>query len=635
MAYKVSNADFFKKPLTDHEEAKEAKEAPLNADKNVQKPEETPAVKRAEPFKLGKAVESVMTDSIKALKENGFSDLALEINKIRQSANRERFTIAVVGEFSRGKSTFLNKLLERDFLPVGDLPTTAVMTRIRYHAKEAMAVFNEKNEKLEERELSQNAWEDLVARNFGGEDFRGNVLVGIQSKWLDEGNIEMIDTPGAGDLNEERIKVVNDALLGCDGVIIAVNAIAALSMTEKIFIEERLLARKIPFMMLVVTKLDLIPLQERAGVVRYIRQKLASWKMDIPVYIPYQTELEDDSFDDVMGMDKIKLKISEWVTYPERVQTIETWALEKTASLLEYAISALQEKQRIAEESDQEKRKQIILDKRQKLAELLLVWGELHVQMQKKCTDCYDLLLSKIDEYSKSITERLQYEAGHANNPQKWWTEDFAYRSKIEFTNMAVSIENIVSRRIREDARWYSSAIEKTFQSYVAFQEKAISEKEMFENFSCTENISFGDLDKQRNVVRIASAVLSISGFTLFSAMGFLPIVATMGIGTGTSILSEKFFKKEIADQKDMIKKEIANYVPAFIEESLAESEDRLTSVYDNIIQEAKKSEQNWLNVQKAAIDNINIPGEGKYVTQIADSLSKLQKISSAIKEIR
>ena len=46
--------------------------------------------------------------------------------------NDERFILVVVGEFSRGKSTFVNALLGRRMLPVSKSPTTAVISKIVY-----------------------------------------------------------------------------------------------------------------------------------------------------------------------------------------------------------------------------------------------------------------------------------------------------------------------------------------------------------------------------------------------------------------------------------------------------------------------------------------------------------------------
>lgn len=47
----------------------------------------------------------------------------------------DRFQLAVVGQFSRGKSTLMNAILGADYLPTGALPMTSVITTIRYGSR--------------------------------------------------------------------------------------------------------------------------------------------------------------------------------------------------------------------------------------------------------------------------------------------------------------------------------------------------------------------------------------------------------------------------------------------------------------------------------------------------------------------
>ncbi len=624
MAYKITNTDFFKKRMQDEEQGSPP-DTVRRAAAGI------PYEGTAQKFKIGGTVGTILADSGKRLRETGFPGMAGELEKCRKSAVHERFTVAVVGEFAKGKSTFLNKLLGREFLPVGDLPTTAVMTRIRHNPKETLIAFDEQDRKIFERELSQESWEGLTAQNFGGEDFRGTALVGIDSEWLRDSDIELVDTPGAGDLSEARARVIGDALLSCDGVVITVSAAAPLSLSEKQFIEERLLARRIPFMLLVITKLDQVSSEERAGVIRYVRDKLKSWNMDIPVYVPYRIELPEAAFDDIVGMDKVKNEILRWAACPERVKLTETWLLGKAADMMKNAVSSLTEKQLLLEETDREKRDAMLSEKKEKLAQAKLVWGELRIQMQKRCTACYRLLTERADDYAENITQRLQYEAGHAGNPQKWWEQDFPYRARSEMAGMAVGIENTVSGRIREDARWYCMSIEKTFRSHILYRQETISDRNTFKEFTPDSHLQFENLDKQRNAFRIGSAVLSISGCALFSALGFLPIVATMGIGTGTSIVSERLLRKKAEEQREELQREIANCIPAFIRKAMFESEDRLEAVYQDLIREAEKSEEAWLEAQKTAIDSAATAVANGQAEVITEELAKLRRQAEAI----
>lgn len=625
MRYKISQVDFFKKkplgqdgtveiPVSATKAGEGTKECASGEKDTIILEKDTDAAGtvvhtvRAEPLKVGNEVDMCVAQCCAAIKKVGLPRIAEELEKVRRNAVHERFTIAVVGEFSRGKSTFINRFLDKDFLPVGNLPTTAVMTRIRHNPREILVAFDEKGEKVFERPLTGDCWDGLVAENFGGKDFKGIVLAGVNSDWLKECNVELIDTPGVGDLSEARAEVIGDALLGCDGAIIAVNANTPLSLSEKLFIEERLLARKLPFLMLIITKLDQIPLGQRGDVVRYIQAKLKSWNMDIPVFVPYQVEFGEEGFENIVGMDKIKERILGWIEYPERIRLTEQWILSKTEDALKNAISSLSEKKFLLETMDNEKREKQIADKKDQLTKARLAWGDLRLQMEHRCTQCYQFLLDKIDEYAENITSRLQYEASHTNNVQKWWEEDYPYRLKIELTNLSAGVENLVSKKISEDAQWYCSAIKQTFHSCVLYQKETISDKSFFGDFQAGGEIEFEDLDTKRTAVKIGSAVLSISGVLLFSAMGFMPIVATMGIGTGTAIVSERLFKKKIEQQREIVKRKIAQSVPGFIQDCMAESESRLSAVYRNILDEAEKSEQEWLDAQEAAIKAVQVP---------------------------
>lgn len=535
-------------------------------------------------------------------KSFGRKRAAIDIENIYSRGVRNRFSVAVVGEFSRGKSTFINNLLEKEILPVGDLPTTALLTRIRHNSQEKMIHFNRKNQKVADLPLSEESWEGLVAENFGKCDPTGTVLVGIDNPWLKNNCIEIMDTPGAGDLEEKRAQVIGDALLGSDGAIITITATSALSMSEKLFIEQRLLSRKTPFLMLIVTKLDLVRKSERDTVIGYIMDKLASWNMDIPVFIPNVVETASNRYVHIMGMDKIKNHILSWINHPERVKLTEQWILSQITAVLQRELDSLSEQSALLC-ADGAKREELINEKKDKLSQAELVWEDLRLQMLERANKCFNKMDTKAQEQSVTITERLQYEASHTNNPQKWWESDFSYRLKVELANMAVSIENLVSRTINDDARWFNAALEKSFKTHVLYSGENISGKDLVTQTYSTEQIMFEDLDKKRNITRIGTAALSVLGFAVFSSIGFLPIVATMGIGTGSSIISEGVFKKKVEAQRDAIKTVIARDVPNIVAESTTESEARIKAVYNDMIRAAVEQETLWKDAQLTAIE--------------------------------
>ena len=51
-----------------------------------------------------------------------------KLNDLKEDLNNDFFTIIVLGEFKRGKSTFVNALLGTKLLPVDVIPTTATIS---------------------------------------------------------------------------------------------------------------------------------------------------------------------------------------------------------------------------------------------------------------------------------------------------------------------------------------------------------------------------------------------------------------------------------------------------------------------------------------------------------------------------
>jgi len=313
----------------------------------------------------------------------GYPNLIKEVDKIDKSLNYNKFKLAVVGEFSRGKSTFINRFFNRELLPVGNLPTTAILTKVTYNLKE-MIVFIDSKGKKQALPIEETSWDGLVADNVK-DDPKGIAFVGINSKWLEKTGVEIIDTPGAGDLNEKRMSLINDALLCGDGAIITISAEQALSRTEMEFIEERLLSAKIPHLLLIVTYLDRVQPKDRGIVITYIKNKLALKKMDIPIFIP-QNNLEIDEVDcsSFQGIEKIKAEIEEWVRTSGQEDIRKDNACIQLLSLLEIVRSATEENKKLLA-MDEEKRNEEISQRKQKLRTETLHWEDIRLEMLQRC----------------------------------------------------------------------------------------------------------------------------------------------------------------------------------------------------------------------------------------------------------
>jgi GTPase SAR1 family protein len=544
-----------------------------------------------------------------ALLAAGFPGLAADADKIKASLKSARFKIVVVGEFSRGKSSFINQLLGRKLLPVGDTPTTALLTKITHNAEE-MIVFVDAKGKKKGSPVAEKSWNGYTA-GIEGESASGTAFVGVDSAWLRETGIELIDTPGAGDLDEKRALTIGDALRLSDGAVITVSAQNALSLTEMDFIESRLISAKIPYLMLVVTKLDLVKVSERAKLLRFIENKLELFGVDIPVYVPQgDLELPGWDADDYTGLGKVKAAMNQWASDPARAKKKEAVICAQMLSLLKIAEDSLREKERLMA-LDREKRGEVLKDKKFQLGKIQLYWEELRLEILKRANKGYEWLRDAVMERTEALIERLQYESAHASGPQKWWQEDYPYRLKVELMSLAVSLENGLTQNYTEDLRWLNSVLDRQFKLSLFVEKETIADKNLFKGSSSTVDLKFEDLEKKRRNTRLISGAATIAGFATAVATGFMPIYASVIIGTGSSLVSEKHFKRQVEQQQKAIRDAIAQDIPRVVDNALAVSEQRLIKEYERLIKETAALEETFVKTQLEAL-SAAVKGEGE-----------------------
>lgn len=566
--------------------------------------------------------------TITTLIKCGFTKMAEKIKQIYQDANRERFVVSVVGEFSRGKSTFLNNLLgNMPMLPTGNLPTTALLTRIRYAHQNKMAVFDGQGNRIGILDIKPESWEGLTANNFGEKDPTGSVIIGIDNEWLGKNNIELIDCPGAGDLSEERAKQIGYALNRTNGAIIAIDATRALSQTEKIFIKNRILGRNTPFTMLIVNKLDLVELEERNDVIKYIKNVLALEKMEIPVYIPTEIEMPDDTYKGLMGLENIKKAIVDWIKHPSRQELTQKWIKNRIQEVVQMAIQTLSEQQKLFD-LDEEKRTELIRNKKIALDQLELEWGNLSLELQKKANACYDCFLKKANDYTNDIIERLQYEASHASHPGKWWTEDYSYRLKCELANMSVGLENAITYIVTNDAKWFNQAINQKFNSMIQPENISITDKDKYKDTKSQRTIEFENLNKKRNMGRLGVMAISLLLAPLTMGTSWA-LVTTMGISTIGALFNEEFYKKKTEAQREELKNNIAKDIPNIIIQATENSEKRIQRIYDDMLKESDNKRHLWYETQLKAIDTDHLPKNIEQQNQLKDNLNILMNINA------
>ncbi|WP_187917447.1 dynamin-like GTPase family protein [Helicobacter pylori] len=82
-----------------------------------------------------------------------------ECSTLLASIQKQQLVIPVVGNFSAGKSTLLNRFLEKSVLPTAITPETSLATELHYSANERIEAFSNNDEKAESFELNEQSFE--------------------------------------------------------------------------------------------------------------------------------------------------------------------------------------------------------------------------------------------------------------------------------------------------------------------------------------------------------------------------------------------------------------------------------------------------------------------------------------------
>lgn len=191
--------------------------------------------------------------------------------KIRARKN-DPFTIVVVGEFKRGKSSFINALLGEEILCTDVTPETVTMNRLVYgvHKNEAVLSGGRRME-LTDGELKRGALEKLIADV--GEPIR-QLELSRPNEWLKD--IRIIDTPGMNDILCNFDSIVAEALSQADAVIYIYSVNMPLSRSEQMYLRYSILPQRYTKLFLIGNYADLLETQESFSRMRLFLQKRIS-----------------------------------------------------------------------------------------------------------------------------------------------------------------------------------------------------------------------------------------------------------------------------------------------------------------------------------------------------------------------
>lgn len=177
------------------------------------------------------------------------------IDDVIERVQNKSFSVAIVGEFKRGKSTFINALLGRNILPSDILPCSATLNRITYGVTPSVRVIFKDGR---EQEVAIDRLEDYVTKlTSESEDTAAKVREAIVYYPVSycQNNVDIIDTPGLND-EANMDEVTLSVLPQVDAAIMVILAQSPFGESERRFLEEKLLTNDLGRVIFVVNGID-------------------------------------------------------------------------------------------------------------------------------------------------------------------------------------------------------------------------------------------------------------------------------------------------------------------------------------------------------------------------------------------
>ena len=169
----------------------------------------------------------------------------------------EPFTLVILGDFKRGKSTIINALLGRSLAPVNIAPETYTINEISYGEPSIHAVLkNGARVKLSRDEITREKLEELMPSleaPIDHLDIRDNAPI------LKE--IRIVDTPGLSDI-EDLDEQVNSYLMNADAIIYVASALLPFSESEQLYLASHIQPQRFGMLYVLVNMVDALSTRE-------------------------------------------------------------------------------------------------------------------------------------------------------------------------------------------------------------------------------------------------------------------------------------------------------------------------------------------------------------------------------------
>jgi GTPase SAR1 family protein len=239
------------------------------------KPENGRTDEPSEPRSIDEIIDDTLAQCEKL--PSSYSTFKQQIQELHSRLAYGRLHLAVVGEFNRGKSTFINSLIGIKLLPTSVLPITSVTTNIVYGKDVSCTIRFLFDKPAVVVTASREAVTATLFKYVAEENNPKNqysvrsVEVTVPAPLLENGTV-LIDTPGFGSTYLHNTQTALSSLTDCDAALFLLSVDPPMTQTETEFL--KMVVNHVPRIFFIINKIDLLSGSDLAKVDGFVRKIL-------------------------------------------------------------------------------------------------------------------------------------------------------------------------------------------------------------------------------------------------------------------------------------------------------------------------------------------------------------------------
>ncbi|MER5514306.1 dynamin family protein [Streptomyces sp. NPDC002763] len=528
--------------------------------------------------------------------------IAADLAALADGRGRRLFRVAVVGEFNRGKSTLVNRLLGRDLLPTGSLPVTRVPVVVRAAQDETLTVRWPDGRRELRRLDGDGAWDGLtgVVPEEGSGTAGGapepSVTLTVADGWLDGLDAELVDTPGVNFGNDEQLEQVREVAAGCDAVLFVVSALSPLGITERSLLEEEVLRRHIPFVAVVVTMLDLLDPEDRAEALEDLGRRLAGLSSLAVLAAPRpgagEAEVaalhaltEGFARRDERAVWRDRRIAAQVADHCDAMTAIasRTMALDRLTT--DEAAEAAKKAQAARENEERQ-------------------WEQLRIDLTARQLTLTTRLREYVQGKRDGMIERLRWELDRTGDPRGWWERDLPFRLRHELSVLAKESERtVLLPSLTADSGWLDEEVAARLPGARPSWIPAAGGLKLSVEPEISGDIS--NLSGVRLATRLGAQGGAIVGYLIAAARSApLPMIYGAGFSLLGGLLAEASIRAATEAQRSEVDALLVRVVDEATTAFQRQAVEMLSEVYGDVFEQLRQSHLAWHDAWRTVADS-------------------------------